>query len=108
MMKRSLMTLILAAGLMSAAAPASAQWADREDTTIYLAVFNHEWQYSIWPADRELALGWESAGFQGLKPAVLDFIERVWTDMRPRSLRKAMDPMDRCIVANLPPHKCQP
>jgi MbtH protein len=30
---------------------------DREDTTIYKVVMNHEEQYSIWPADRENALG---------------------------------------------------
>jgi MbtH protein len=29
---------------------------EREDTTIYKVVVNHEEQYSIWPADRENAL----------------------------------------------------
>ena len=44
---------------------------------------NHEEQYSIWPADRELPLGWSKAGKSGLKPEVLAWIEEVWTDMRP-------------------------
>src|SRR5215211_1518704 len=35
---------------------------EREDTTIYKVVVNHEEQYSIWPADRENALGWNDAG----------------------------------------------
>ena len=38
---------------------------DREDTTIYKAVVNDEEQYSIWPADRELPLGWHDAGKTG-------------------------------------------
>ena len=29
---------------------------EREDSTIYKVVVNHEEQYSIWPADRENAL----------------------------------------------------
>ncbi|WP_420126113.1 MbtH family protein [Longimicrobium sp.] len=64
---------------------------EREDTTIYEAVMNHEEQYSIWPADRELPLGWSKAGKSGLKPEVLAWIEEVWTDMRPKSLRDKMD-----------------
>lgn len=64
---------------------------DREDTTIYRVVRNHEEQYSIWPADRELPLGWEDVGKTGLKPEVLAYIEEVWTDMRPKSLREKME-----------------
>ena len=63
---------------------------DNEDTRIYRAVINHEEQYSIWPADRELPLGWEDAGFSGQKDACLAHIQEVWTDMRPLSLRKQM------------------
>jgi MbtH protein len=60
------------------------------DTTLYLVVVNHEEQYSIWPADRELPLGWREAGKKGLKAECLTYIEEVWTDMRPLSLRKKM------------------
>jgi MbtH protein len=59
-----------------------------EDNTIYKVVVNHEEQYSIWPADRENALGWNDAGKQGTKAECLAYIEEVWTDMRPQSLRK--------------------
>jgi MbtH protein len=64
---------------------------DREDTTLYTAVVNHEEQYSIWPADRELPLGWTAAGTPGLKAEVLAWIGEVWTDMRPLSLRRTME-----------------
>lgn len=63
---------------------------DQEDDTIYRVVVNHEEQYSIWPADRENALGWSDAGKSGLKPECLAYIKEVWTDMRPLSLRQAM------------------
>ena len=63
---------------------------EREDTTVYSVVMNHEEQYSIWPADRELPLGWTAAGKTGLKAECLAYVEEVWTDMRPLSLRQAM------------------
>lgn len=63
----------------------------REDTTIYKAVINHEEQYSIWPAHRENPLGWNDAGKTGVKEECLSYIKEVWTDMRPLSLRKKME-----------------
>src|SRR5258708_34593281 len=68
---------------------------DREDTTIYKVVLNHEEQYSIWPADRENALGWKDAGKTGTKEECLAYIKEVWTDMRPLGLRKTMEEMER-------------
>jgi len=64
---------------------------EQEDTTIYRVVVNHEEQYSIWFADRENPLGWKDAGKSGLKAECLAYIEEVWTDMRPLSLRKFME-----------------
>ncbi len=60
------------------------------DSTIYKVVVNDEEQYSIWPADRENALGWKDAGKSGTKDECLAYIKEVWTDMRPLSLRKKM------------------
>ena len=62
-----------------------------EDTTIYRVVKNDEEQYSIWPASNPLPNGWHDGGKQGPKAECLAFIEQVWTDMRPLSLRKKMD-----------------
>jgi MbtH protein len=64
---------------------------DEEDSTPYRVVVNHEEQYSIWSVDRDLPLGWREEGTQGDKAACLAHIETVWTDMRPLSLRRAMD-----------------
>lgn len=62
-----------------------------EDSKIYKVVMNHEEQYSIWPMDRENALGWKDAGKSGTKTECLEYIKQVWTDMRPLSLRKKME-----------------
>lgn len=66
-------------------------WDEEDDTSIYTVVVNHEEQYSIWWADRELPLGWTAVGKTGTKKECLDYIEEVWTDMRPLSLRKKME-----------------
>ena len=63
---------------------------EQDDNTVYKVVVNHEEQYSIWPADRENALGWNDAGRTGTKEECLAHIKEVWTDMRPLSLRKRM------------------
>lgn len=62
-----------------------------DDDALYRAVVNHEEQYSIWPADRELPPGWNDTGRSGSKQDCLDYINEVWTDMRPLSLRRAME-----------------
>lgn len=62
-----------------------------DDGTTYKVVSNHEDQYSIWPADRDNALGWRDVGKQGSKAECLAYIQEIWTDMRPLSLRQAME-----------------
>jgi MbtH protein len=63
---------------------------ESEDNTIYTVVINHEEIYSIWPADRELPAGWNTVGVTGTKAECLEYIQEVWTDMRPKSLRDRM------------------
>ena len=65
-----------------------------DDNTIFTVVINHEEQYSIWPVDRETPLGWKTVGKEGSKQECLNYIEEVWTDMRPLSLRKKMEDME--------------
>ena len=60
------------------------------DTQMYLVVVNHEEQYSIWPKSKVIPNGWRPGGKEGLKSECLTFIDEVWTDMRPLSLRKRM------------------
>ena len=67
---------------------------DREDTTIYDVVLNDEEQYSIWPSHKDVPAGWRKAGKTGSKQECLDYVNEVWTDMRPKSLRDRMDARD--------------
>lgn len=62
-----------------------------EDNTLYSVVVNHEGQYSIWPADKEVPLGWQTEGSARTRAECLEYIKEVWTDMRPLSLRKQME-----------------
>jgi MbtH protein len=57
----------------------------------YLVVVNDEWQYSIWPSGREIPMGWHAAGFEGSKAECLTHVAKVWTDMRPLSVRRHLD-----------------
>ena len=61
-------------------------------------VINHEEQFSIWPLDRDPPKGWAEVGVEGKKKECLDFVEKVWKDMRPLSLRVHMDG-DECKSA---------
>jgi MbtH protein len=65
--------------------------ADEQDTTVYKVVVNHEEQYSIWPTGRDNPAGWKDAGKQGTRDECTAYIQEVWTDMRPLSLRRKMD-----------------
>lgn len=60
---------------------------ETEDSTIYRVVVNDEEQYSIWPLTKTIPLGWRDAGQHGPRAECLAYIEQVWTDMRPLSLR---------------------
>ena len=57
------------------------------DQELYSVVVNHEDQYSIWPSYRDLPAGWRAIGEPRPKDECLDYIETVWTDMRPLSIR---------------------
>ncbi|MFG2483559.1 MbtH family protein [Streptomyces virginiae] len=56
----------------------------------YLVVANDEEQYSLWETGQPVPLGWHDQDVRGTKEECLAHIERVWTDMRPLSLRVSM------------------
>lgn len=53
---------------------------------VYLALVNAEGEYSLWPAFIDVPAGWDIAHPRDTRDACLDFINRTWTDMRPKSL----------------------
>jgi MbtH protein len=70
-----------------------------DDKTIdYVVVINDEEQYSIWPADREQPIGWYIVGHARSQEECLAYIEQVWTDMRPKSVRQVLEAQARADV----------
>ncbi|MCX4765823.1 MbtH family protein [Streptomyces sp. NBC_01275] len=57
----------------------------------YLVLVNDEAQYSLWPAFADVPAGWTVAHPEDTREACLAYVERTWTDMRPKSLVEAMD-----------------
>jgi MbtH protein len=60
---------------------------ENDPQELYFVVVNDEEQYSIWRADRPVPVGWQVVGQPGTREAQLEYIEEVWTDMRPKSAR---------------------
>lgn len=57
----------------------------------YLVLVNDEEQHSLWPAFAEVPAGWRTVFGEDSRAACLDYIETNWTDMRPKSLKVAME-----------------
>ncbi len=68
---------------------------EQEDQQQYYVVKNIEEQYSIWLTYKKIPSGWEVVGKPRLKSNCLEFIKEVWTDMRPLSLRKEMEKINK-------------
>lgn len=55
---------------------------------LFSVLVNEEGQYSIWPQSLAVPSGWAVEGDPQLREECLRYIDRVWTDMRPASLRR--------------------
>ncbi|MGU3401173.1 MbtH family protein [Brucellaceae bacterium D45D] len=56
---------------------------------IFFALVNDEGQYSLWPTFKEVPDGWiiaYGADNGASRQDVLDWIDRAWTDMRPKPI----------------------
>ena len=58
---------------------------------MYLVLINEEGQHSLWPVFADVPDGWEVIFGEAGRQECLDFIEKNWTDMRPKSLIRAME-----------------
>lgn len=61
---------------------------DAGDGALHVVVTNHEEQYSIWPAYREVPPGWQARTPPANRQSCLEYIREHWVDMRPLSLRE--------------------
>lgn len=57
----------------------------------WTVLINDEEQYGLFPADKQLPGGWKPAGFTGSEETCMKFVDEHWTDMRPKSLRDALE-----------------
>lgn len=63
---------------------------DRDDV-VFNVLVNDEGQYSLWPDYKEIPQGWHRTEKSGFKKECLEYIEAVWRDLRPLSLRRSID-----------------
>jgi MbtH protein len=62
-----------------------------DDNGTFFALINNEGQYSLWPAFADVPDGWQAVRGPDSREAYLNYIEKEWTDMRPKSLIAAME-----------------
>jgi MbtH protein len=61
-----------------------------ENGTFHVLI-NDEGQYSLWPSFVDVPEGWTIVRKSESRAACLEYINRHWTDMRPKSLIKSME-----------------
>jgi MbtH protein len=57
----------------------------------HIVLINEEEQYSLWPKFKAVPKGWKAVGKEGTEEECMKYVDEVWVDMRPRSLREQMD-----------------
>jgi MbtH protein len=62
-----------------------------DDDASYFVLVNDEGQHSLWPETIQVPAGWTVVFGAAARQACVDHVETSWTDMRPRSLARAMD-----------------
>jgi uncharacterized protein YbdZ (MbtH family) len=61
-----------------------------DDSGAFLVLVNDEEQHSLWPAFASVPAGWRAVYGEAGRAECLDYVDRNWADMRPKSLRAAM------------------
>jgi MbtH protein len=67
---------------------------EQADSARYIVLINDEEQYSLWQKSIPIPAGWRKVGPEGTKEECSSYVDQVWTDMRPLSLRKRMAASD--------------
>jgi MbtH protein len=57
----------------------------------FVVLRNAEHQYSLWPVFLDVPGGWEVVFGEASRPDCIEYIQKSWTDMRPKSLVEAMN-----------------
>jgi len=60
-----------------------------DDSFEYIVLVNEEDQHSLWPSFKEIPAGWTQVGPTGTKDACKAYVDEYWSDITPKSARKA-------------------
>jgi MbtH protein len=63
---------------------------DDDPIKSYTVLINDEEQHSLWPDGREVPNGWREVGVRGSKSDCLAYVEKVWKDITPLSVRQQL------------------
>ena len=61
------------------------------ETPTFKVVVNHEEQYSIYPAERRVPIGWRAVGKVAEEEECLRYIEEGWVNNRPANVRERVE-----------------
>ncbi|MDH6195685.1 uncharacterized protein YbdZ (MbtH family) [Mycobacterium frederiksbergense] len=61
-----------------------------DDNGNFYVLVNDEEQHSLWPSFAEVPAGWQVVHGEANRSSCLEFIEKNWTDIRPKSLRERL------------------
>lgn len=61
-----------------------------DDNGAFFVLVNDEDQHSLWPVFADIPAGWRVVHGEASRAACLDYVEKNWADLRPKSLRDAM------------------
>lgn len=63
---------------------------DHDESQDFIVLVNDEEQYSLWAQANAVPAGWRVVHGPAAKQACLDYVDRVWTDLTPRSVRERL------------------
>jgi uncharacterized protein YbdZ (MbtH family) len=61
-----------------------------DDNGVFFLLVNYEEQHSLWRSFADIPSGWTVVHGEAGRQSCLDFIDRNWTGIRPRSLRERL------------------
>ncbi|KAA9373322.1 MbtH family protein [Microbispora cellulosiformans] len=61
-----------------------------DESALYLVLVNDEGQHSLWPQFAEIPQGWVAVCGPDNRDVCRAYVEKHWTDLRPRSLVRQM------------------
>ncbi len=62
-----------------------------DEAATFVVLANDEEQHSLWPTFADVPPGWRRVYGEASRADCLQYVDEHWTDMRPRSLREAME-----------------